>query len=311
MPEVAVGRRVLIIKLGALGDFVQAFRAFEAIRQHHAGDRLTLLTGPAFADFARRAPWFDEVWSDDRPAWWRPAGWLALRRRLRDAGFARVYDLQTSDRSSFYFHLMGPGNRPEWSGIARGCSHPHANPARDAMHTLDRQAEQLSMAGIDAIPAPDLAWLETGLGRFNLDGPVALLMPGGSAHRTDKRWPAAHYGALASALAARGLAPLLVGGRDEAALHAEIRAICPAARSLAGQTALPDIASLGVRATLAVGNDTGPTHLVAATGCATVVLFSAASDPDLCAPRGRHVTVLRRDKLADLPPDAVIAHLPL
>ncbi len=311
MADAEGGRRVLVIKLGALGDFVQAFRAFEAIRQHHAANPITLLTGPAFGDFARRAPWFDDIWIDERPPWWQPGAWLALRRRLREAGFARVYDLQTSDRSSGYFRLMGPGARPEWSGIAHGCSHPHANPDRDAMHTLDRQAEQLQMAGIADQPAPDLAWLETGLARFSLEGPVALLVPGGSAHRPRKRWPASAYGALASALTERGITPLLIGGRDEADLHAQIMEAAPAARSLAGQTALPDIASLGVRAQIAVGNDTGPMHLIAATGCASVVLFSDASDPALCAPRGRHVTILQRPDLADLDAGEVIDHLPL
>ncbi|MEX2644562.1 MAG: glycosyltransferase family 9 protein [Acetobacterales bacterium] len=306
-----MARRVLVIKLGALGDFVQAFRAFEAIRLHHAGDRITLLTTAPFADLARRSPWFDEVWVDERPTWRKPGGWLALRRRLREAGFARVYDLQTSDRSSAYFALFRPGPRPEWSGIARGCSHPHANPDRDAMHTLDRQAEQLAMAGIPAIPDPGIAWLETDLGRFRLEGPVVLLIPGGSAHRGGKRWPAERYAAVATGIAQAGVTPLLLGGRDEADLHAEIAAEAPAVRSLAGQTALPDVASLGYRASFAVGNDTGPVHLIAATGCRTVVLFSSDSDPALCAPRGGHVTVLRRDSLADLPTGEVMAHLPL
>lgn len=306
-----MARRILVIKLGALGDFVQAFRAFEAIRLHHAGDRITLLTTAPFADLARRSPWFDEVWTDDRPSLWKPAAWLALRRRLRDAGFARVYDLQTSDRSSAYFGLFRPGPRPEWSGIARGCSHPHDNPDRDAMHTLDRQAEQLAKAGIPAIPDPGVAWLETDLGRFRLEGPVALLVPGGSAHRIDKRWPAGHYAALAGALGEAGYTVLLLGGRDESDLHAEITAAAPAAHSLAGQTALPDVASLGYRAALAIGNDTGPMHLIAATGCRSVILFSAASDPALCAPRGHNVSVLRRDDLAELPVEDVIASLPL
>ncbi len=139
--------RILVIKLGALGDFVQAMGPAAAIRTHHADAEITLLTTQAFAELARAAPYFDRVWIDARPGLARAVAMLQLRRRLRDGHFERVYDLQTSDRSSFYFHLMGPGARPEWSGIARGASHPHANPARDLMHTLDRQAEQLRCAG--------------------------------------------------------------------------------------------------------------------------------------------------------------------
>jgi hypothetical protein len=47
-------------------------------------------------------------------------------------------------------------------------------------------------------------------------------------------------------------------------------------------------------------------HLIAAAGAPSVVLFSAHSDPALCAPRGR-VTVLREAALADLAVGAVMA----
>jgi len=50
--------------------------------------------------------------------------------------------------------------------------------------------------------------------------------------------------------------------------------------------------------------------LRAASGCPTVVLYSAESDPALCAQRGPAVAILRRDSLADLPVDAVVAALP-
>ena len=57
----------------------------------------------------------------------------------------------TSERSSRYFHLVHTGT--PWSGIASGASHPHANPDRNLMHTIDRQADQLRMAGISETPA--------------------------------------------------------------------------------------------------------------------------------------------------------------
>jgi ADP-heptose:LPS heptosyltransferase len=93
--------RILVIKLGALGDFVQALGPAAAIRAHHPDAAITLLTTAPFAELAGQAPYFDEVWVDERPRLATPRALLALRRRLRTAGFARVYDLQTSDRSSF------------------------------------------------------------------------------------------------------------------------------------------------------------------------------------------------------------------
>lgn len=288
---------VLVIKLGALGDFVQALGPFAAIRRHHANDHVTLLTTVPFSDIARASRLFDDVWIDVRPKATDVAGWLALRRQLRDGRFKRVYDLQTSKRSSFYFRLFWPGLYPEWSGIAKGCSHPHANPWRDFMHTIERQAEQLKMAGIERVPPPDLAWMQADAVRFGLPSRFALLVPGGASHRPAKRWPAARFGALAAWLAHRGVQPVLLGLASEADVIAAVRAACPHALSLAGATSLFDVAALARRAALAVGNDTGPMHLIAAAGCPSVVLFSNDSDPTLCAPRGDRVTVLRRERL--------------
>jgi ADP-heptose:LPS heptosyltransferase len=293
--------RILVIKLGALGDVVLAMGPFAAIRRHHPAAHIVLLTSAAYADFLRPSGWFDEIWTDDRPRVWCVTSWLALRRRLRAGAFDRIYDLQTSDRSGWYFRLMGPGARPEWSGIVRGCSHLHTNPRRNFMHTVERQAEQLAAAGIDAVRPADLGWVMADAARFALPARYALLVPGGAPHRPAKRWPAALYGRFARHLAAQGATPVVLGGRDETRLAAAIQAECPSARDLTGRTSLADIAVLARGAAGAIGNDTGPMHLIAAAGCPSLVLFSAASDPTLTAPRGPKVVVLRRKRLADLP----------
>jgi ADP-heptose:LPS heptosyltransferase len=302
---VSGGGGILVIRLGALGDFVQSFGPFAAIRAHHPGARIVLLTTPPFADLARRSPWFDEVWADGRPSWTDPAGMLALARRLRGARFDRVYDLQTSSRSSRYRWLVGRG--AEWSGIAPGASHPHANPGRDAMHTVERQRDQLRMAGITAFPEPSLDWLDADTARFGLPERFALLIPGASPLRPRKRWPADRFGALA---AEAGLPVAILGGKAETGIAATIRAAAPDALDLTGRTSFAEIAAIARRAAWAVGNDTGPTHIVATAGCPTLALFGEDSDPALCAPRGPAAQVLRHLPLADLSVAQVRAALP-
>jgi len=299
--------RVLVIKLAALGDFAQAFGPFAAIRAHHPGARITLLTTGPYAPLARMAPWFDEVWEDGRPDWTDIPAVLRLARRLRAARFDRVYDLQTSARSSRYRWFVGRG--AEWSGIARGASHPHANPSRDFIHTLERQREQLEVAGIAHFPDPDLSWLDADLSRFALPGQFWLAVPGASPGRPLKRWPETRFAALA---ALQSLPCVIIGGPAEVPLAAAVAAAEPRTLDLTGRTALPDIAGLARRAAFCVGNDTGPTHLVAACGCPTLALFGAESDPALCAPRGRRAGFLRHVPLAGLDPaevDAAIARL--
>jgi ADP-heptose:LPS heptosyltransferase len=290
-------RRILVIKHGALGDFVLATGPFMAIRAHHLADNVTLLTTPPYVDFARQSRLFDQVWADTRAAILEVGAWWSLLRRLRDVPIARVYDLQTSSRSSFYFRLL-PRPKPEWSGIARGASHRHATPERVRLHTVDRQAEQLRIAGITHVPHPDLAWVKAEISHLTLPRPFALLAPGGSAHRPAKRWPAAHYADLTRLLQAKGISAVAIGGREDATAT---RAIAEAGGlDLAGSTTLPEVVELARRAEVAIGNDTGPMHLAATSGCRSVVLFSKASDPALCAPRGPVVRILRKPNLAEL-----------
>ncbi len=303
------GGEILVIKHGALGDFVLSMGPFAAIRAHHGQARITLLTTAPFEDMARRSGYFDRIWRDSRATKWNIPAWLAMCWRLRAGGFTRVYDLQTSRRSSAYYRYFA-SPRPEWSGIARGCSHPHANLRRDAMHTVARQREQLALAGIDAVAEADLSWLDGDISQLAPAEPYILLVPGGSAHRPEKRWPARSYGELASVLAEAGYLPLLLGTAAERAVLAEINTFCPAARNLCGRTDFGQIAALARRAA-AVGNDTGPMHIVAAVACAATVLFSGASDPALTAPHGPAVRLLQRARLADLPAEEVRASLTL
>ena len=93
-----------------------------------------------------------------------------------------------------------------------------------------------------------------------------------------------------------GITPVVIGTTPEQPLA---RAI-PGAIDLTGRTDLAQLTSVAREADIAIGNDTGPMHLIAATGCPSVVLFSRDSDPALCAPRGPAVRVLRRPDLAGL-----------
>lgn len=302
--------RILVIKLSALGDVVLALGPFQAIRRHHVADHITLLTTAPYAELAQMSGWFDEIWTDPRPSLFQVGAWLAFRRRLRAAKFSRVYDLQTSDRSSAYFRLFSRTQRPEWSGIVPGCSHPHANSGRDRMHTVERQAEQLAMAGIAEVPRPDVAWLDADIVPFALDEPFVLLVPGAAAHRPAKRWSVSAYGELARRLLVRGSQPVLLGTETERDVLDALIDQVPGVVNLIARTGFAEIAGLARCAEAAVGNDTGPMHLIAAVGCPALVLFSGESDPVISRPRGPAVELIRVDDLAALSVDKVEHRIP-
>lgn len=309
----AGAEHILVIKHGALGDFIQAIGPMQAIRRHHPHAHVTLLTTAPFASLGWASGLFDAVWSDGRSKTLSKE--LDLIGRLRRGGFERVYDLQTSTRSSMYFYAFTPA-RPEWSGIAAGCSYPHTNPERAAMHTIERQREQLQIAGIDNVALPDLNFAIRdgrddlrGLGFDPFSMPFALIVPGASPDRPKKRWPAKNFAAVAKTLSQHGIRPVIIGQEPEREAAEVIAGASADAVSLIGRTSFLQIAALGAHARLALGNDTGPMHILAAAGCPSLVLFSEDSDPARCAPRGRMVRVLRKADLADLEPQDVMALL--
>ena len=265
-----------------------------------------MLTTAAYAEWMRTFPYFDAVVVDPRPSLWDLAALRQLGKTLTDARFSRVYDLQTSARSSRYFYLFPAKHRPAWSGIAYGCSLPDRDPRRNALHDTIRQQGQLRQAGITVFPPADLSWCRGNIERFHLPASFAVLVPGSSPDRLEKRWPSAQYEALAQALRKRHIAPVILGSVAEQALAAKI----PSGIDLTGQTSFGDLADLARAAQFATGNDTGPMHLLSTVGCPTVTLFSNASNPSQCAPVGRWTRALQRADLAQLTVDTVLAALP-
>lgn len=138
-------QRVLVIKLGGVGEMVLAFPAFERIRQAHPKAKITLLTTQPFEALAKSSPFFNTVDPDGGGR--DPAAWAALILRIRRGHFDRVYDLQNDASTNLMFQSLRP-LAPAWSGAALGASLPHRNRHKSKMHQLERQADQLKDAGI-------------------------------------------------------------------------------------------------------------------------------------------------------------------
>jgi ADP-heptose:LPS heptosyltransferase len=302
-------QRILIIKLGALGDFVYSIGPMQAIKKNHPDSELTLMTRPAFEQLGQRTNIFDEILIDEEPKKWQLLKMINLRNILRSKDFTRIYDLQTSDRTGFYYKMLGPGLRPEWSGIVKGCSHYHHYKRPTLIHTQVRQRAQLRIAGIETVPEPDLSFMNECLKNFDLPKNYALIIPGSSAKMKIKRWPATSYAELSTVLAQRNITPILIGTNEDMDAINIITRMCPRALNLVGKTSIFQIASLGRSAQFCIGNDTGPMHIIALTKCPTTAIFSTASFPEKAAPKGKHIKLLIREKLEDLSLEEVISSI--
>lgn len=299
--------KILVIKLGALGDFIQALGPMKAIRDHHPDANITLLTTKPFVELAEKSNYFNSIIIDERPKFFQIQKWLDLKKKFNKEKFNRVYDLQNNDRTGFYFKLFSP--KPEWVGVANGASHRNISPERTAGLAFHGHAQTLGLAGIEGISIDDLSWIETDLSGFNLKQPYALIVPGSAPNRLEKRWSAENYITLCQNLESQNIQPVILGTNDEKNITEQISNACPCAINLTAKTSLFDIASLARGAKFTIGNDTGPMHMIAPTGCHTIVLFSKHSNPVRHAPLGDHVYTIQVDALDDLSPNDVLAKI--
>ena len=300
-----IKERILVIKLSALGDFIQALGPMAAIRNHHKDAHITLFTTKPFESFAKDCGYFDEIVIDKRPKLLNLKGLNELQKFFNNGNFTRIYDLQNNDRTGMYFRLLKKKNRAEWVGIAKGASHRNTDPSRTAGHAFDGHAQTLALAGITNIEIDKLEWMKTDISQFDLKPPYVLIVSGSAPSHPYKRWPADSYGALCNILSEQGYQPVLLGTQDEADTTAQISKSCPNALDLTAQTNLKQIATLAQNAAGAIGNDTGPMHIIAATGCPSLTLFSAHSNPQRHAPKGETTKVLNENEIKDLKVDAV------
>ena len=178
-------KNILVIKHGALGDFILSLGPFKAIRNHHLNDNIVLLTTSPYKGFAEESKYFNEVIIDDRFSFLNLKAIIRLYKLLKKKNFFRVYDLQTSQRSSFYYNFFRIKKDMEWSGTAYGCSHPDNNSDRNKIHTIERHKIQLDKIGIKNIKLSDLSWVKS-TNNFKIRKPYVLISPGASLHRPKK-----------------------------------------------------------------------------------------------------------------------------
>ena len=281
---------ILIVRLGALGDVVHTVPAVAALRRALPGARIDWAVDARHAAFVRLVEPVDRVIPLEGRA---VRAWLDLVRRLRAAGYEAALDFQGLMKSAVLarasgarrvlgfslFHLREKGARPFYSEVG-------AEPRAEG-HVIRKNLALLAALGIrtTAIEFPIAAVPSRAADEVvkEADGrPLALLNPG--AAWPNKRWPAARFGSAARELReAHGMHPVVLWGPGEEALASEVVHASAGAARLAPPTAIGDVVALSRAASLVISGDTGPLHLAAAVGTATVSLFGP-TDPSRNGP---------------------------
>jgi heptosyltransferase-2 len=272
-----------------VGDTVLAQPLFQRLHERRAGLTLDVLAPRWTLDLLRRMPQVSQALSS-------PFGHgelhLAERWRLARTLAANRYDqaivLPNSFKSALVPRLAGIGLRTGYIGELR---QPLLNDARRldtrALPLMAERFAQLAEApGVPlARPLPPLALTVSEsaraatLERLGLapDRPIACLCPG-AEYGPAKRWPAAHFAALAARLARAGLQVWLIGSTKDFDLGEQIaQESNGACRNLCGATTLEEVVDLLSLAQVVVANDSGLMHIAAALHRPLLALYGSSS----------------------------------
>jgi heptosyltransferase II len=296
------GPRILLVAPAWVGDLVMADSLLRLLVHHERSAEVHVLAPPATAPLAARLAGVAAVHRLDLGH-----GVLGLgeRRRvairLRGLTFDQAIVLPNSWKSALVPWLARIPRRTGWLGEARyGLLNDHRALDPDRYPLMIERFMALALPVGAVLPRPypqprlivDTERRRELLAELDLDGdgPVLALCPG-AEYGEAKRWPAAHYAAVARRALQRGERVWLFGSAREAPTAARITALAPGAINLAGRTGLTDAVDLLSAAGRVVSNDSGLMHVACAVGVPVVALYGSTS-PAFTPPLGERAQVL-------------------
>jgi len=298
---------VLLVRFSSIGDILLTTPLVRALARRHPDAKLVYVTKRAMAPLVADNRHVAEVVTlePDEPI-------RHLARRLRGLAPTHGLDLHGSIRSAGLRLLV----RCRWSGyrkrkFARALlistkldayrqPVPVAERYFEAARQLDTRPDGGPPEFCLGVGATERAaqWLaQRGLAGARL----AALAPG-AAHAT-KRWPIAHWSALAGRLGAAGYRSVVVGGPDDRGLAQQLVAEgggaggagqASSVASAAGEFSLQETGALLARARVVVSGDTGVMHMATGVGTPVVALFGPTVAPFGFFPYRARSVVLER-----------------
>lgn len=296
-------RRILVIRMGAIGDVVNALVLASVLKEHDPEVEIGWAVHQLSRPFVDGHPCVDRV-----HLWKKGGGWKGFREFLggvRRERYDLAVDLQRLAKSSFVARASGARRvlgydrerAKERSWLLTKERIPTADVRRHMVRHYLEFAEYLGVPEPKPIfrfpEFPEAArWAEEQLARFD-DVPLLVNM---GASKAARRWSPQRFGALAARLhELSGRTVLLVGGPDELATAEEARAEIRSVEGVVdmiGTASLPQLLELLRRVALYVGGDTGPMHMAVAVGRHVVGIFGP-SDASRTGPFGDTHTIVQ------------------
>jgi heptosyltransferase I len=316
--------RLLVVRLGAMGDILHALPAITALRKAHPGWTIDWAVEPqwrpllsaekdgasAEAELCPTRPLVNRIFEVPAKAWSRRPlhastlrEILILRAKLRAISYDAVLDLQGSVRSGIVARFTGctriVGEAQPREAAAKWLFSERIETS--GVHVIEQDLELVEAVAGDMLTyvAPALpedpeaeSWcsrLQEEIAAGQPGAPILLVHPG--AGWGAKRWPPERYGAVAAEFVRRGGIALINAGLGEEDLAARVAADSRSQARIV-RCSISQLIALTRHISLAIGGDTGPLHLASALGKPVIGIYGP-TDPRRNGPYGSQFRVLR------------------
>ena len=296
---VEVELKILIVRLGSLGDIVHTIPAQQQIAAHLPHSEIHWVAEPPYQSLLRQVPGISRLWTADTKKWRRRYSTLRefprLVAALKRERFDIALDFQGLLKSALLSRLTGA--RQVLGFPRQELKEPLAawlytdtilasnlEKGHQQRHVIELNIELARFLGCSdgasaliplSVPVQKLHSLMEKLRMLGIGRPVVLNLGAGWP---EKLWPARHYANLFLRIRKQlGLPVLFTYGPGEEPLLEEVRQIIKPLPVPTFSTDLLELAALCRQARLVVGTDTGPLHLAVALGTPTVALMGPTS----------------------------------
>ena len=278
-----------MIRGGAIGDFILTLPAIKLLRDSFPAAHLEILGYQHIVALAQMSGYADATRSIEYgglSTFFTRDGKLAPELVAYFSSFQQVVSYLFDPDEIFANNLKRAGVRNFLTGSPKVNDQEHA--ARQLARPLERLALYLEDPAAVIVPNE----------RREIDSSLIAIHPGSGSNA--KNWPLERFAELATRWlgAEENRRLLLVGGEADEDRVAQLAAELPSQKiSLATNRPLPELAGILQNCALFVGHDSGISHLAAAVGAPSLLLFGP-TDPAIWAPANRQVRVLRSPSLA-------------
>jgi heptosyltransferase I len=278
-------QRILIVKLGSLGDLIHAVPAAAALRRAFPQARIDWLVDVRHRELLDLVPIIDRRLAINTGA---PGSLVDALRELRRSRYDVALDLQGLLKSAVLARLSGADRVIGFptpllrERVARLFYKETAGV--DAAHVIQKNLSMLGALGVQHVPVefpiedrkPEIAVEARARLSIGAAAPFAILNPG--AAWPNKRWPPVYFAEVAAMLRDRhGLRSLVLWGPGEQRVAQDVVDASKGSAAVSPQTTLAELVSLAKAATVMVSGDTGPLHVAGAVGTPLVGIYGPTS----------------------------------